>query len=120
MKKHLFTVRWEREQTRAWPTFEAYLAFDWPDSIMPDIAIKAAAKVRGVPEVTITKQVMTNLPVECKEAMTALRMMHRRARYSPETEGPYMVADPEGTLTEEQLLLWIEHSKPAELKAYRV
>lgn len=120
MKKHLFTIRWEREGRVAYPTFEAYLAFDWPDNIPPDVALNAAAKIRGISKQSVMERVIKTLPPECNEAMQALRVMHLRSRYSPETEGPFLVTDPEGTLTEEQLLMWVEHSKPAELRAYRV
>lgn len=119
MKKHLFTIRWEREGRRAYPTFEHYSAFDWPDTVPPNVSIKAAAKVRGVTEETLMRQAIAQLPPDAHDAMRLVAGLSLRCRYSPETQGPYLIPDPDNTLTEEALLTWVEYNE-GKLRGYRV
>ena len=123
MKKHLFTVRWERDGTRAYATFERLFSFNWPDTL-PDnehvpVMLKARAKVLGMSELEATENMFKSLPDECQQALEMLQGMRLRSRFSPETQGPYLIDDPEEVLTPERLLTFVTFSEDR-LKAYRV
>ena len=119
MKKHLFTIRWEREGTTAFPVFEFYRAFDWPDTVLPNVAIDCAARIMDTTREKILQKQIASLPPDAAEVMRMLQGLYLRCRFSPETEGPYMVLDPDDSLTEELLLTWVTHSEDS-LKQHQI
>jgi len=119
MRKHLFTIRWERKGREAFPVFEFLFSFDWPDSIPPNEAIAAAARILGTTQQKMIDKQVAGLPANAAEAMRMLPGLHLRARYSPETMGPYIIPDPDKLLSEELLLTWVAHNEE-KLKEYKV
>jgi hypothetical protein len=119
MRKHLFTIRWMRKGTTAFPALEFHRVFDWPDTIPPNDAIKCAARIIGTTPEKIMEKHAAGLPPDAEEVMRLLPGLHLRCRFSPETEGPYLVPDSDNLLSEELLLTWVTYNED-KLKEYRI
>lgn len=118
MRKHLFTLRWQREGRTVKPEFEAFISFEWPDDMMPNEDLDAAEVMLSGSRDRLVGQLAKTLPNDCKEAIKALRWMDIRARYSPETEGPYLIEDPGKSFDEASILKWISECDDDELRNY--
>lgn len=117
IRKHIFNVRWEREGTRAYPTFERYTCCDWPEDTIPNDAVAPTAALLDLSIEEMEKKAIALLPQDCQEALSLLRGMHVRCRFSPETKGPYILDDPDQSVDEETLLAWVANASDHELEA---
>lgn len=120
IRKHIFNVRWEREGTRAYPTFERYTCCDWPEDTIPNDAVAPTAALLDLSIEEMEKKAMDLLPQDCREALSLLHGMRIRCRFSPETLGPYVIDDPEALWDEETLLSWVAHATDRELESHNV
>ncbi len=117
IRKHLFTLRWEREGRRAYPVFERYACCDWPIDVIPNDAVAPTAALLDLSVKQMEEKAVALLPQDCREALSLLRGMALRCRFSPETQGPYVLDDPDQTVDEASLLTWVEHASDIELDA---
>lgn len=117
IRKHIFTVRWERRGWEAVPTFERYTFCDWPEDMPDNDALPAIGVLTG----RDPHEYMTSLlPQDCKEALSVLAGMEVRCRYSNDTKGPYIIDDPESLFDEDLLLMVVAHASDKELDGYHM
>lgn len=117
IRKHIFTVRWEREGTRAFPEFERYVYCDWPETLPPNDTLPPTAVLLDLSKQEMEQKLADELPEDCRHALAILRGMQLRCRFSPETQGPYVLDDPHQLWDEELLLSWIGNATDRELDA---
>lgn len=86
--------------------------------MMPNEDLEAAEVMQSGSRDQLVKQLTKDLPPDCIEACKALKWMDIRARYSPETEGPYLIEDPGKQHTEQSILQWIAECDDEELRNY--
>lgn len=115
IRKHIFTVRWERVGTKAYPTFERYTCCDWPDDVLPNDAIVPTAALLDLTKIEMERKLTSLLPQDCQEALAMLQGMFARCRYSTETKGPFILDDPDHVIDEDTLLMWVAHTTEKEL-----
>lgn len=117
MRKHLFTLRRvpdDHDPTRCSVEYECYFMCEWPIQSVPfdadgeDIA-KAYLVMIGGPD---------NLPGPVKDFCHAATALKLRSRYSPETDGPFLITDMDDSLTKEDVLLYFSHLSPARWRDY--